>query len=191
MHTLLAHCAGAVHSTQAPAPLQRVPPFWLQFVLIPTGGFVGLPVVHTSFNDAEREVENHYGHPIVRRAREGVEPTVEAIYAYGDNPRVYYIEATRQYRRLGQSSDECSAIGSGTGWFVRDAAGVRALTMVVDLLNCRREAGSYMLPLGVLKLNDRVYWLAQFAGWGHERYVVLEVKKKSVEVVINKWGGAC
>ena len=150
-----------------------------------------LPVVHTSFNDAEREVEVEYGHPIVRRAREGVEPTVEAIYAYGDNPRVYYVEATRQYRRLGQSNDECTAIGSGTGWFVRDAAGVRALTMVVDVLNCKREAGSYMLPLGVLKLNDRVYWLAQFAGWGHERYVVLEVKKKSVEVVINKWGGAC
>ena len=49
----------------------------------------------------------------------------------------------------------------------------RPLTMVVDVLNCEREAGSYMLPLGVLRLNDRLYWLAQFSGWGHERYVVL------------------
>ena len=63
--------------------------------------------------------------------------------------------------------------------------------MVVDVLNCEREAASYMLPLGVLKLNDHLYWLAQFAGWGHERYVVLDVKKKVVEVVINKWGGGC
>jgi hypothetical protein len=150
-----------------------------------------LPAVQTSFNEAEREVESRFGHPIMRRAREGVAPSLEAIYAYGDNPRIYYIEAIRPYRRLGQSLDECAAIGSGTGWFVRDAAGVRALTMVVDVLNCEREAASYMLPLGVMPLNDHLYWLAQFSGWGHERYVVLDVKKKTVEVVINKWGGSC
>ncbi|HMF96993.1 MAG TPA: hypothetical protein VKE96_21990 [Vicinamibacterales bacterium] len=150
-----------------------------------------MPVVQQSFNEAEREVESRFGHPITRRAREGIAPTLEAIYAYGDSPRIYYIEAIRPYRRLGQNVGDCAAIGSGTGWFVRDAAGVRSLTMVVDVLNCQREAASYMLPLGVLKLNDHLYWLAQFAGWGHERYVVLEVKKKVVEVVINKWGGGC
>jgi len=150
-----------------------------------------LPVLQASFNDAEREVESRFGHPITRRAREGVAPTIEAMYAYGDSPRLYYIEATRPYRRLGQGIGDCTAIGSGTGWFVRDASGIRALTMVVDVLNCDREAGSYMLPLGVVKVADHLYWLAQFSGWGHERYVVLDVKKKSVEVVINKWGGAC
>jgi hypothetical protein len=148
-----------------------------------------LPVVHDAFNDAEREVESHFGHPIGRRAREGIAPAPEAVYAYGDSPRVYYVEAVRAYRRLGET--ECAAIGSGTGWFVRDASGVRALTMVVDVLNCDREAASYMLPLGVVRVNDRIYWLAQFSGWGHERYVVLEVKKKAVDVVINRWGGAC
>ena len=150
-----------------------------------------LPVVHAQFNEAERLVERDYGHPITRRAREGILPTVEAVYAYGDSPRVYYVEAIRPYRRLGQTLDECTAVGSGTGWFARDAAGVRTLTMVVDVLTCRREAGSYMLPLGVLKLNDRVYWLAQFSGWDHERYVVLEIKKKSVDVVVNTWAGVC
>jgi hypothetical protein len=150
-----------------------------------------VPVVQDSFNDAERQVESRFGHPIRRRAREGVAPTLEAIYAYGDMPRLYYVESIRPYRRLGQSIGECAAVGSGTGWFVRDAAGVRALTMAVDVLNCDREAGSYMLPFGALTLNDRLYWLAQFSGWGHERYVVLEIKKKTVDVVINKWGGAC
>src|SRR5262249_39981233 len=150
-----------------------------------------VPVVRQSFNEAERDVESHFGHPITRRAREGIAPTIEAIYAYGDSPRTYYIEAIRPYRRLAQSAGACAAIGSGTGWFVRDAAGVRALTMVVDVLNCPRGAASYMLPLGVLTVKDHLYWLAQFAGWGHERYVVLDVKKKIVEVVINKWGGAC
>jgi len=150
-----------------------------------------LPVMHTEFNEAERRVEQEYGHPIVRRAREGVLPTIEALYAYGDGPRVYYVEAIRPYRRLGQALDQCAAVASGTGWFVRDAAGIRALTMAVDLLTCRRDAASYMLPLGVLRIDDRVYWLAQFSGWDHERYVVLELKRKSVDVVVNSWAGGC
>jgi hypothetical protein len=150
-----------------------------------------LLLLQTSFNEAERQVENHYGHPITRRAREGLMPTIEAAYAYGDTPRIYYIEATRHYRRLGQGSGECTGIGSGTGWFVRDAAGARMLTMAVDLLNCEREAASYMLPLGVIRADKRIYWLAQFSGWDHERYVVLEVKKNAVEVIVNRWGGAC
>lgn len=150
-----------------------------------------LPVVQSSFNEAERQVENRYGHPIKRRAREGVVPTIEAVYAYGDMPRIYYIEATRAYRQLGQASGECASIGSGTGWFIRDASGVRSLTMVVDLLNCDRQSASYMLPLGVLRLDNRTYWLAQFSGWDHERYVVLEVKPKTVEVIVNRWAGAC
>lgn len=150
-----------------------------------------LAVVHSSFNEAERQVESRYGHPITRRAREGVVPTIEAVYAYGDTPRIYYIEATRAYRQLGQASGECTSIGSGTGWFIRDASGVRALTMVVDVLNCDRQSASYMLPLGVLRLGNRTYWLAQFSGWDHERYVVLEVKTKAVEVIVNRWAGAC
>jgi hypothetical protein len=150
-----------------------------------------LPLVQSSFNEAERHVESRYGHPIKRRAREGLMPTIEAVYAYGDTRRIYYIEATRSYRQLGQASGECAGIGSGTGWFVRDGSGARALTMVVDLLNCDREAASYMLPLGVVRLDNRLYWLAQFSGWDHERYVVLEVKQKAVEVIVNRWGGAC
>src|SRR5262249_6817710 len=67
-----------------------------------------LAPVQTSFNDAERKVEEDYGHPIARRAREGVAPTIEAVYALGDSPRLYYIEATRPYRRLGQSMGDCA-----------------------------------------------------------------------------------
>ena len=150
-----------------------------------------LPVVHMSFNQAERRTEDQHGHPVARRGREGVQPAIEAVYAYGQNPRVFYVEARRPYRELGQYLGECAAFGFGTGWFVRDAAGIRELTMFVDLLDCGRQMGSYMLPLGVFRLNDRLYWLAQFSGWDHERYVVVEIKKKSVDVVINKWGGAC
>jgi hypothetical protein len=150
-----------------------------------------LPTILTSFNDAERRTEGRFGHPIARRAREGIAPTIEAIYAYGGESRVFYVEATRTYRRLGETLEDCAGIGFGTGWFVRDAAGIRTLTMVVDILNCDRNTASYMLPLGVLQLNGKIYWLAQFSGFDHERYAVVEVKPKSVEVAVNTWGGAC
>ena len=35
-----------------------------------------------------------------------------------------------------------------------------------------------MLPLGAMRLRGTLYWLAQFSGWDHERYVVVEVKAK-------------
>ena len=48
-----------------------------------------------------------------------------------------------------------------------------------------------MLPLGVMRLAGRLFWIAQFSGWDHERFVVIEIKPKTVEVAVNVWGGGC
>ena len=50
---------------------------------------------------------------------------------------------------------------------------------------------SYMLPLGAIRANGHLYWLAQFSGWGHERYTVIDVTPKKVEAVLDTWGGGC
>jgi hypothetical protein len=144
-----------------------------------------------AFNKAEREVESRYGHPVNRRAREGREADIEAVYAIGDHPRIYYVEATRRYRLLGQRFDDCEAVGFGTGWFAREGADVRSLEMAVDLLACNRDGANYMLPLGAMRAAGRLFWLAQFAGWNDERYVIVEIKPKTVEAVVNVWGGSC
>jgi hypothetical protein len=174
----------AVSPTQAVERVEIVSPGALEVQSL-------APVLLESFNRAERKVEGQSGHPIARRAREGVAPTIEAVYALGTTPRVYYVEAGRLYRRLGQSLEDCEAFAFGTGWFVRDAAGVRSLTMAVDLLGCDRVGASYMLPLGAMRLADRLFWIAQFSGWDHERYVIVEMKPKGVELVANVWGGGC
>jgi hypothetical protein len=150
-----------------------------------------MPVLLDAFNRAERVVEERYGHGISRRAREGVAPTVEAVYAFGDQPRIYYVEATRPYRELGKSIDQCASLAFGTGWFVREGGQVKSLLTVVDLLNCDRVGASYMLPLGVVRIGGRLFWLAQFSGWDHERFAVLEVKAKTVEAALSVWGGGC
>jgi hypothetical protein len=147
--------------------------------------------VHEAFNKAERAMEERYGHPVSRRAREGRVPELDAVYAVGDHPRIYYVEAKRPYRRLGQAAGECAAVGFGTGWFARDGAHVQSLETAVDLLPCNLQQASYMLPLGAMRVEGKLYWLAQFSGWNHERYVVVEIKPKTVKAVVSAWGGSC
>jgi hypothetical protein len=147
--------------------------------------------LRAAFNKAERLVENEYGHPLKQRAREGVAPEVEAVYAYGREPRVYYLEATRAYRKLGQLAGDCEAMAFGTGWFVRDHGTTRSVSTVVDLLRCDRVGASYMFPFGVMRLDSKLFWLAQFSGWNGERFVVVEITPKRVEARINVFGGGC
>ena len=144
-----------------------------------------------AFNKAERLVESRYGHPVAQRSREGVDPLIEAVYAHGQEPRFYYVEATRTYRRLGQPADSCNGVAFGSGWFVREQGHVRSLTEAVDLLGCDRYGATYMFPFGVMHLKGKVFWIAQFSGWDHERFVIVEIQKKNVEAVVNAWGGGC
>jgi hypothetical protein len=149
-----------------------------------------LNAVHEAFNKAERATEESWGHPVSRRAREGRAPDLDAIYAFGDFPRIYYVESIRRYRLLGQTAD-CEAVGFGTGWFAQEDDKVSPLQMTVDLLRCDRRGANYMLPLGAMRIDRTLYWLAQFAGWNNERYVVIEIKPKTVEAVVSAWGGSC
>ena len=147
-----------------------------------------IPAVFEAFNRGEREVEERFGHPFPRRS-EGVEPEIEAVYAYGDAFRVYYVEATRRYRPLG--SPECATLAFGTGWFTRIGNTVTKLEMAVDVLACTRPGASYMLPLGAMRIDNRLFWIAQFSGWNNERFAVIEIKQKGVEALVNVWGGGC
>jgi hypothetical protein len=150
-----------------------------------------LPAVHQAFNLAERRVDEAYGHPVARRAREGRVPDIDVVYAYGTHPRIYYVESVRRYRLLGQTTVDCAATTFGTGWFARDGDEIRSLETAVDVLPCNRRGASFMLPLGVMRLAGRLFWLAQFSGFEHERYVVIEIKAKKVEAVLSVWGGSC
>jgi len=174
----------AVSPPQAVEPIAILPPLGADAVRITAA-------LLDPFNRAERIVEDRFGHSIKRRAREGIEPTVEAVYAFGDQPRIYYVEATRPYRQLGQPTDACGQVAFGTGWFVEEGERVRSLLTVVDLLNCDRAGASYMLPLGVVRIGSRLFWLAQFAGYDHERFAVLEIKARTVEAALSVWGGGC
>ncbi len=149
------------------------------------------PALLEAFNAEERVLADRHGHPVSRRAREGRVPDIEALYAVGEHPRIYYVESSRRYRQLGQRADQCAATAFGTGWFWRDGDRVQSLEMAVDLLGCDRAGASYMLPLGMISTAGRRFWVAQFSGWDHERYAVIEIKPKTVQAVLSVWGGSC
>jgi hypothetical protein len=145
--------------------------------------------LQSAFNRAERGPAGKFDHPIETDVRERMMPSIEAVYVLGDAPRLYYIEAIRQYQS--QYSRECQLMSFGTGWFLRENGVFRSVTMAVDVLDCDRHGASYMLPLGAIRLGTRLFWVVQFSGWDHERYVVIEPKLKSIDAVLNVWGGGC
>jgi len=170
----------------APArPIERV-------ALVPPAGPDAnsmLVALKEAFNRAERQPAGKVDLPLSRDAREDQDPRIEALYSHGSEPRVYYVEATREYQRFG--SHECQIMSFGTGWFVSEQGRFRPLAMAVDVLGCDRRDASYMLPLGVVRAGTRVFWLVQFSGWDRERYAVIEPKLKDVDAVLNVWGGGC
>jgi len=163
--------------------------------VIPAGGAAAEALAagfREKFNEAEMEVDRHFGHPIARKVREPQKPVIEALYAFGERPRTYYIEASRAYRG---ANDRSCRIAFATGWFMRetdaDGKGPKWLDVAVDLLPCNKYGATYMLPFGALRVGARTFWIAQYAGWDHERYVVIELKKNAVEAVVSAWGGGC
>jgi hypothetical protein len=150
-----------------------------------------MPQLLAVFNRAEAARAKIDENPIEPRAREGIEPTIEAVYAIGTTERLYYVESSRRYRLLGQSADECEALAYGQGWFVRNADGVRAIAMNVDLLTCDRAGATYMLPLGALRVKGRVFWLAQGSGLDHEHFKIFEMTSKGIELALAVAGGSC
>jgi hypothetical protein len=158
-------------------------------------GFAG--VLHDAFDKAERVTAGGFHHPVPQDVRERIAPKIEAVYAFGQAPRIYYVEAIREYGFLASYDhwpfDDAPTCGAayGSGWLARDEKGFHAIDVSVRIVRCDRYGSTYMLPFGAMHLGGKVYWIAQFSGWDHERYVVVDVSSKAVEAVVNAWGGGC
>ena len=172
------------------------PPQRIEKIDIVPVGPVSPEAVVDAFNAAEENARRYErGQAVLlpsdRKRRESIPAIIEAIYAGGDSTgaRVYYFEASRQYsfRNI-----ECPLVTFGAGWFVREgASGLRKLRFDVEVVDCERYGLLYMLPLGTVTLSNKLYWIAQWSGWDYEEYGVVEIKRKSVDDVIQVVGGRC
>ncbi len=118
--------------------------------------------------------------------------TVEAEYAFDGaaSTRYYYVEMSREYGH-DRGDRSCSAVVFGAGWFARDPDGMHPLGFDVSLADCDRYGLAYMLPLGALRLNGRIYWVGQWSGWDFERYTIVELTPKKARQVLSVYGGGC
>jgi len=140
------------------------------------------------FNRAEDRTVKGIGHPHGASGHDIV-PSIEAVYAHGTEPRVYYVEASRRYELMG--THECQSIAFGTAWLIRERGTFRIVALAVDETPCDRSGASFMLPFGVLRIGTGVFWVVQFSGWDHERYAIVEPRAQKVEAAVSVWGGIC
>jgi hypothetical protein len=146
-------------------------------------------VITEVFNKTERDMAKRSDHPFTQMEREKRAPVIEALYAYGTDPRVLYVEAAREYS---DPAGTCRAVAFGGGWFTRGGDHeFKPLNTYVMVQDCDRPAASFMLPLGVVRAEGKAYWLAQFSGWHGEQYEVLEIQSKAVERIVSRSGGGC
>lgn len=149
------------------------------------------PLVTDAFNAQERALarRSDFDHPVAEKVREAAPPIIEAIYAYGSDPRIYVVEAAREYWRPPDGG--CIALAFGRMWIRRQRGAAKVVTAAVDVQRCDREDTLYMLPLGVTHVGNRLFWIAQLAGWDAEGYDVFEITPAEVKDVLIKFGGWC
>ena len=82
----------------------------------------------------------------------------------------------------------------GAGWARDGRVGQRsrfAAPFTVELSDNEREELLYVMPLGSFRLGGRRYWAVQRAGWGYERYEILEIADPETKVAFKTTGGTC
>lgn len=94
----------------------------------------------------------------------------EAVRRYGKQP------AARSYPQpLSLAPGPCPALTYAGGWIVLEAGQAPRVDMEAALSDCDREGLMYTLPLGTFLAGGRRYWAVQRAGWGMERYDIIEI----------------
>jgi hypothetical protein len=135
-----------------------------------------------------------------RRAQFPIE--IEVLFrSPGPRPgtHVLYFEAVRRYSRKPPSNTVLSIVPDrrplayGAGWLEVGAGGevtVQELP-IVELSDNERENLLYALPLGTFRLGGRRYWALQRAGWGYERYEIVEIAEPTKKLSFKTTGGSC
>jgi hypothetical protein len=178
------------------------PPQTIEPVEIVPAGLIG-PEINAAFDEAEhkaiRRFEDRSKHPAPEKQRALVPLKIEAIYAAGKpaGTRVYYFEASKQYDFSDRMNEDarlgrCGLVSFGGGWFIRAGNGpLKSLGFDVAVVPCNRYQIRYMLPLGVVRLAGRTFWIAQWSGWDYEEYTIVEIKPDKTDVALRVWGGGC
>jgi hypothetical protein len=132
-------------------------------------------------------------HPVRRDDRRKVPIELEAMYrAAMDEPgwAAYYVEAIKKYAP-GPDDDDCGLITSASGWVLVAPDGKLTTKVTARVTYCDRRGVAYMLPLGLIKVRGRTYWVYQLSGYGREGYAVVHPRPKIIMQELYYSAGSC
>lgn len=145
----------------------------------------------SGWRDWWRQGPGRWTHPVPEAQRATGPITLEAVYRapyVEPGSMLYFFEATRRYERRGtDETPACDLVTFAWGWMMVEASGEISLDLSAAITDCERWGINVMFPLGLLRLDGRVVWAAQWSGWDEELYLVAEVPpdldvKRFVEV---------
>jgi hypothetical protein len=130
-------------------------------------------------------------HPVGRAERRKLGVRLESWYRapLADGGTASYIEAVRSYPP--RAEDEgCGLETLFSGWVFQRADGSRPRTSLrAKVTYCDRVGAIYMLPFGVVRVQDGVHWVYQLSGWDDEWYVIAEVGERNARIVAEYYAG--
>jgi hypothetical protein len=148
------------------------------------------------FDDAEHsaiKAFTDWNDPISRAVRRQTPVELEAWYrAPMDEPgwTANYVETVKKYPP-GRGDDGCGLVTSTNGWVFAGPDGKRNVKLTGHVTYCDRRDVTYMLPFGLLSVQNRTSWVFQLSGYGREGYLVARPTSKRLEMEVQYAAGFC
>jgi hypothetical protein len=133
-------------------------------------------------------------HPVKADRRKLVPITIEALYkAPSDTPEwtAYFMEAVRQFPPGPAEKDGCGLATYVSGWVMVGPGDRVRLYLGARVTYCDRKGVGYMLPFGLIRANEKTYWVFQYAGFEFEGYEVIRPHSGGVSSEVVYTAGVC
>ena len=153
-------------------------------------------VIRSAFDAAEEAAAAAYSdwrHPVAREVRQATPIRIEALYRVPMDEAgwaAYFVEAVREY--AARPEDEgCGLVTFVSGWLRVGPEGRVDADLSGRVTYCDRRRVAYFLPLGVMTLDGRRYWIVQTAGYDREWYSVIRPTPRRIEVDVDYPAAQC
>jgi hypothetical protein len=149
-----------------------------------------------AFNKAEDVAARNFfdwRHPYAPKARQLMTIELEALYRAPMDEEgwsAYYVEAVRRYPPA-PDEEGCGLVTFTSGWVRIGPKGRALMDLASRITYCDRKGASYMLPLGLMTVDKKIYWVYQKSGYDREWYVVARPTPRAVEIHAEYPAGAC
>lgn len=153
-----------------------------------------IALMFEEFNKAEDRAARAFTswqHPVAPRDRRRLPMEVEAMYRapMDEGGTAYFVEAVRRFPA--RPEDEgCGLVTLVSGWVL---VGPKKPEFELEGLVsfCDRRGAFYMLPLGLIRGDNRAYWIYQLSGYGSEIYRISRPYPKGVTHEISYSAAWC